>query len=378
MKKYLLDTTLRDGEQAPGVIFSTQQKIEIAHYLDRLGIDEVEVGTPAMGQAEQNDIRAIVKAGFGFETSAWCRALKSDIDAAAICETDAVSISFPVSSIQLNSLGKSYAWVEEEMPRLVSYAQKKFKRVYIGFQDATRCDVDTLHRIAALAVSLGVDRIRIADTVGIMNPLTTRTLFKSLRAKFRKMDFEFHAHNDLGMATANAFVALESGATGVSATVNGLGERAGNTALEELIMACRLDSKISSYNTSLLKDLSQYVERISRQSLSVSKPIVGENVFTHETGIHVNSLLKNKLSYQAFDESLVGHKSNRIVIGKHSGRHSYINYYASRGLNLHGEHLDQVYNTIKEIISRQGQSPDESQMLEVYYDIVFSKEIPTR
>lgn len=367
MKKYLVDTTLRDGEQAPGVLFSSREKMEIARLLDRLGIDEVEVGTPAMGCFEQNDIYAIAKASFSFKTTAFCRALKSDIDAAALCETDAVSISFPVSSIQLEALGKTTTWIEEQLPQLVAYARNKFDRVYVGFQDATRCDIPTLKHFVNIATNAGVDRIRIADTVGIMNPMSTASLFQLLHQVFPKVDFEFHAHNDLGMGTANGFMALANGASGVSATVNGLGERAGNTALEELIMAMRLDTKTSPYHTYILKDLSHYVEQASKQKLALTKPIVGEHTFTHETGIHVNSLLKNKMTYQAFDESLVGHRSHRIVIGKHSGRHAYVDYYATKGLELSGEHLNKVYEGIKQWIHAEGRNPNEAELMELYH-----------
>ena len=367
MKKYLVDTTLRDGEQAPGVMFSSKDKMEIARMLDRLGIDEVEVGTPAMGRHEQEDIYAIANAGFSFKTTAWCRALKSDIDAAALCDTDAVSISFPVSGIQLEALGKTTSWIEEQMPLLVAYARTKFPLVYVGFQDATRCDIPMLKHLIAFASNVGVDRIRLADTVGIMNPMSTASLFKVLYHDFPTVDFEFHPHNDLGMGTANAFMALANGATGVSATVNGLGERAGNAALEELIMAMRLDTKASPYNTYILKDLSQYVERASNQKLALSKPIVGAHSFTHETGIHVRSLLKNKMTYQAFDESLVGHRSHRIVIGKHSGRHAFVDYYAACGLTLKGDHLNKVFDGVKAWIHSEGRNPNKAELVELYH-----------
>lgn len=375
MKKYLVDTTLRDGEQAPGVIFTSKQKMEIARLLDNLCIDEVEVGTPAMGVHEINDIKAIATAGFSFKTTAWCRALRGDIDAASQCQTDAVSISFPVSPVQLNALGKSYQWAEEQMMALVAYARTKFSLVYVGLQDATRCDVTTLKHFVALANATGADRVRIADTVGVMNPTTVASLFQNLCASFPDTDFEFHPHNDLGMATANAFVALDHGATGISATVNGLGERAGNTALEELIMAMHLDTTVSPYKMALLSDLSHYVEEASAQTLSVSKPIVGAHVFTHETGIHVSSVLKNKMSYQAFDESLVGRHSHRIVIGKHSGRHAFVDYYASHGLSLEGESLDKVYAEVQSYIRDEGTRPNDQEMLNLYHYVVHG---PTR
>lgn len=366
MSHYIVDTTLRDGEQSPGVMFNLKQKLEIASMLDKLGIDEVEVGTPAMGIADQNDIRALSQAGFGFKTIAWCRALKKDIDAAALCQTDAVNISFPVSSIQLAALGRSVDWVVEQLPLMVAYAKRSFDSVYIGFQDGTRCDMDTLERLVTLAQDNNVDRIRIADTVGIMTPLATAKLFDQLHENFPLVDFEFHAHNDLGMATANAFVALESGATGVSATINGLGERAGNSALEELLVAKYMKTNSSPYQLHLLQDICAYVEQVSEQALAANKPIVGKQAFTHETGIHVNSLLKNKMSYQAFDESVIGKSHNDIVLGKHSGRHAYAFYFKKKGLDISPDQLNTLYGKAQQFIYNSGKSLCDEQLMSFY------------
>jgi len=368
MRKYIVDTTLRDGEQAPGVIFTSAQKMEIARMLDALGIDELELGTPAMGAQEQKDIKAIASAGFNFKSIAWCRALSADIEAAAKCKTDAVSISFPVSEVQLQALDKDLDWVRQEMPRILQLAHQYFDKVYVGLQDASRCDTAVLRDLVLIANASGAKRIRIADTVGIMTPLATMALFQDLHKSFPDTDFEFHAHNDLGMATANSFTAIHSGASGLSGTINGLGERAGNMAIEEIIMAQYLEGN-ERYQTQALRRICKYVEQASHQPLSPSKPICGAQVFTHETGIHVRSLLRNKMSYQPFDEKVVGRATNKIVIGKHSGRHAIAHYYQTKGIRLNADQVNEVYKRIQKSVLENAKQPDEATMWSIYQDM---------
>ncbi|MFO7657499.1 MAG: pyruvate carboxyltransferase, partial [Bacteroidales bacterium] len=234
---YLIDTTLRDGEQAPGVSFTLDEKLKIADMLDKMGIEEVEAGTPAMGSREINDIRVLVKNRFSFSLGSWCRSKLSDVEAAVKAGTQGINISFPVSGLHQQMLGKNGGWVLAQLPVFIKSAKKYFDFVSIGAQDASRADPDFLNEFIYTALSYGTHRIRIADTVGKLDPISVIKLFERLSKKFRGACFEFHGHNDLGMATANTVTALKSGATCASATINGIGERAGNAALEEIIVA---------------------------------------------------------------------------------------------------------------------------------------------
>ncbi len=353
IQKYIVDTTLRDGEQAPGVVFFTHEKLEIARKLHEAGIREVEVGTPAMGADECADIRTIAQSGFSFRTIAWSRALKADIDLSASCHTDGINISFPVSGIQLDSIHKSRLWVLSQIKELVAYAAHKFQFVAIGLQDASRADMMFLIDVINAAGSAGAHRIRIADTVGVMNPVGVQSMFTMLSNNFGGTDFEFHPHNDLGMATANALTALMSGASGVSCTVNGLGERAGNAALEELVTAWYYNENGEMLaKPDKLIALCESVARCSMREIDPQKPVVGRNVFRHETGIHVRSLLNDKLAYQPFDEAILGRTAPEIVIGKHSGRTAIAGFFASHGIDLSAGQLGQVSEAILQMAAR--------------------------
>ncbi|MFB6343678.1 hypothetical protein ACE1ET_18295 [Saccharicrinis sp. FJH62] len=369
-RKYLVDTTLRDGEQAPGVVFFQPDKLEIAAKLDALGIEELEIGTPAMGEEEVADMQAIVAMKRGFISIAWCRAMKYDIDMAEKSGVDAVNISFPVSHLHLMAMDKSPAWVLDSMDYLLPYALNKFDRVYIGAQDASRAEYPFLQSFVEKAFNLGAERVRIADTVGVMNPVMVSELFGSLREIFPSGDFEFHPHNDLGMATANAITALMSGANSISGTVNGLGERAGNAAIEEVIMGMN-QALIASgpYNFSVISELSQLVAERSNIQLHPSKPIVGENAFSHETGIHTRCILKNKLTYQPFDESVVGKKQNRIVFGKHSGKASVESFFKDRGIILNSIQLMMIMRGIRDIAMSTRTILSDNHVMNVYHSL---------
>ena len=317
---YLLDTTLRDGEQMPGVVFDQKEKLAILDLLTQIGIPEAEIGTPAMGNEAVADMQVINSQGFGLKTLAWCRALKDDVALADKSGTDGVHISFPVSSIHLEAMGKDEKWVLNQLHQIIPFAADKFETITIGAQDASRADYRFLKEFIGNLSLYDIERLRIADTVGLLNPFSTAELITRLRNDFPGISVEYHAHNDLGMATANALAAYIAGAICINTTVGGLGERAGNTAMEEFVMAIHLSLGITCpIRTELFSELSLLVSKASRVPIPVNKPVTGQGVFRHESGIHTNLLLKNRRTYQIISAASIGGIEEEFVFGKHSG-----------------------------------------------------------
>lgn len=341
------DTTLRDGEQTPGVCLRTPEKLKIAKKLDELGIHQIESGFPVVSTEEKKSVKAISNEGLDAQILALSRTKKTDIDTAIECDVDGVITFMSTSDLHLKYKIKM---TREEILNVCmnSIEHAKDHGLFVAFsaEDATRTDLDFLKKMYKKADEYGADRVHIADTVGAISPYGMDYLVKEIRSTI-DAQIALHCHNDFGMALANSIAGLLAGANAVSTTVNGIGERAGNTSLEELVMALKFIYNIDlGFDISKFCELSKLVESLTHMDIPYNKPIVGKNIFRHESGIHVDAVIEEPLTYEPFLPELIGHQ-RRIVLGKHSGCRAVRAKLNECGIDVTKDELCKIVEQVK-------------------------------
>ncbi len=353
----IFDTTLRDGEQSPGATMTTEEKLQVAQQLVRLNVDIIEAGFPAASPGDLVAVKEIARQSHGVSIAGLARASVSDIDAAweAVCEAEQPRIHVFLATSEIHLKYKLNLDSEEALQRvkaMVTYARNLCPDVEFSAEDATRSDWDYLCRVFETAIKSGATTINIPDTVGYTQPHEYEALFHYLRNRVPGIEdvvLSAHCHNDLGMATANTLAAIKAGARQVEVTINGLGERAGNTAMEEVVMALRTRAEVfgnvsTRINTQEFLAASQLVSRLTGIPVQPNKAVVGANAFAHEAGIHQDGILKNRLTYEIMTPQSVGWSDTKLVLGKHSGRHGLDARLRQLGHKLDAAQLKAAYS----------------------------------
>lgn len=345
----IFDTTLRDGEQTPGVSLTPEEKMEIASQLDRLGVDVIEAGTPISSEGERKAVKAIAKAGLKAEVCALARALRKDIDATIDCDVSSIHTFISTSDVQMKyALNMTREEVLSATVDAVKHIKDHGLVCEFSPMDASRTELEFLTKVCKAAEKAGADRINIPDTVGIMTPSTMRKLIEDIR-KVVKVPISVHCHNDFGMAVANSLAAVEGGASQVHVAVNGLGERAGNAALEEVVMGLQLLYSLKTgVKSEQLYLTSRLVSRLTGVIMQPNKAIVGENAFAHESGIHTRGVTVVPMTFEPFKPELVGRK-RRLVAGKLAGTRGIGAELEEAGIHPSEEQLKDIVQRVKEL-----------------------------
>ena len=343
----ICDVTLRDGEQTPGVSFSCPEKVEIATLLDTIGIEVIEAGFPAVSANEKQCVKTIANLGLDARICGFCRAREPDIQAAIDCGVDMVSIFIPTSELHVRiKFRKPREQVLEDSLSMIDYARDHGVLVRFAAEDASRTDLPFLKQVYHRAADHGAVLLSYADTVGCLVPSEMHQIMTDLVSSIDR-PLSAHCHNDMGCAVANTLTAAEAGAFQLHTTVNGIGERAGNASLEELLVALRMKNSITRYDLSHLKELSRMVEKYSGVPLPRNKPVTGELAFSHESGIHIAAILEDPATYEFFPPELVGGERH-FILGKHTGRKALEHVVASLGCELSEKQICKVLDLVKD------------------------------
>lgn len=365
MKKiFVLDTTLRDGEQAPGNSMLAYEKVEMALQLEKLGVDVIEAGFAAASPDDAESVKQIAGTIKRATVCSLSRCKKEDIDIAYAALKDAVHarLHLFLACSPLHMLYKLEMTEEEVLAKIeesVSYARTLFEEVQFSCEDATRSEIPFLLKAVEKAVTCGAQIIGLPDTVGYSYPDEIKSLFLTVTNKYPDVVFSAHCHNDLGLAVANTLAAIEGGAKQIDCTVNGIGERAGNTSVEEVVLSLhtRVDHFQAETNVCLKQicPTSQMLAAITGTKIPVNKPIIGKNVFLHESGIHQHGVLQDRRTYEILDPAELGIVQNNIVLGKHSGKHALSEYLESMDIKVGEEELNDLFERFKALADKKKQ-----------------------
>jgi 2-isopropylmalate synthase len=370
-KIYIFDTTLRDGEQSPGVNLNTQEKVEIAYQLERLGVDRIEAGFPAASPGDLAAVNAVARAVKNATVIGLSRSREQDIDAAREAlkgaQDPCLHLFLATSPIHRKyKLRMEKEQVLETAERAIRYAKQYFDKIEFSPEDAGRTELDFLCEVTAMAIRAGATVVNIPDTVGYMNPSEFGNIFKTLKSEvpgIEKIQLSAHCHDDLGMATANALAAILNGADQIEGTINGIGERAGNTAIEEVAMALATRADFFQATTSLnLKEIaktSRLVSKLTGMVIPGNKAIVGANAFAHESGIHQDGMLKEKTTYEIISPETIGLIDSKLVLGKHSGRAAFREKLIDLGYDLGDDAVNAVFAKFKDLADKKKNVSDE-------------------